>query len=297
MGDAVPLSLFDSSGEAKPKIAITFDDLPSHGPLPPGETRVEIATKILTALRDAHIPPVYGFVNGELIEKQPGDEAVLQKWRAAGDLLGNHTWSHKNLNERPLAEFEQDVIRNEPVLTKWMPKDDWRWFRFPYLAEGNTAAKRAVFRSFLGQRGYKVAAVTMSFGDYLWNEPYARCKAKGDAEAVKALQTSYLAAAEQTVAYDRKISRTVYRRDIPYVLLMHVGAFDAEMLPSLLQLYRRDGFDFVTLAEAEHDEFYRDAIDLNLAQDSDSLEEAMSERHLPLPSRADFATQLNSMCR
>ena len=39
------------------------------------------------------------------------------------------------------------------------------------------------------------------------------------------------------------------------MLLLHVGAFDAEMLRRLLQLYRARGFQFVTLPEAERDEF------------------------------------------
>jgi hypothetical protein len=78
---------------------------------------------------------------------------------------------------------------------------------------------------------------------------------------------------------------------------MHVGAFDAEMLPRLLQLYRGKGFEFITLPEAEHDEFYRGATDLDHPPDPETLEEAMSARHLPSPPRTDFAAQLDSLCR
>jgi hypothetical protein len=52
-------------------------------------------------------------------------------------------------------------------------------------------------------------------------------------------------------------------RDVPYVLLMHVGSFDAYMMPRLLALYRSMGFRFVTLQEAESDPYYRAAIDLS----------------------------------
>jgi hypothetical protein len=45
---------------------------------------------------------------------------------------------------------------------------------------------------------------------------------------------------------------------------MHVGVFDAEVLPRLLQLYRTKGFEFVTLPEAERDDFYKTATSLNL---------------------------------
>ena len=162
------------------QIAITFDDLPAHSVLPPGETRMDVARAVVKALREAQVPPTYGFVNGVRTEENPGDAEVLNVWRAAGNPLANHTWSHMNLNDHSLEDFEADALRNEPVISTRMSTGDWRWFRFPNLAEGNTPEKRNGARSFLQKRGYKVAAVTMSFGDYLWNEPYARCVAKKD---------------------------------------------------------------------------------------------------------------------
>ncbi len=297
MAEGVPLSVFVPSTEPAPKIAITFDDLPTHGSLPPEETRMDVISKIVAALRDANLPPTYGFINAVRIEDQPADAAVLEAWHAAGNPLANHGWSHMNLNQHSLEEFELDVIRNEPALASLMKQEDWHWFRYPFLAEGDTPEKKSAFRDFLRQHGYRIAAVTMSFGDYLWNEPYARCKARGDASAIETLEATYLSAARENVDYDRSISNTLYQRDIPYVLLMHVGAFDAEMLPRLLQLYRDKGFEFITLPEAERDEFYRSAIDLNLPPGAETLEEAMSARHLSSPPRTDFAAQLDPLCR
>lgn len=279
-----------------PQLAITFDDLPAHGPLPPGETRVEVASKILKALHDAKMPPIYGFVNGVAITKNPADAVVLDAWRKAGNPLGNHGWSHLNLNQTSLSDFEQDVTKNEPVLSERMKGEDWHWFRYPFLAEGDTPEKRAGFREFLAQHGSKIAAVTMSFADYEWNEPYARCKAKGDAGAITALGDSYLKAADQSADYYRTLSKTLFGRDIPYVLLMHIGAFDAEMLPKLASLYKSKGFQFVTLENAERDEFYRSAIDPR-SSDPDSLEGAMARRQLPFPPRPVRTIQLDSVCK
>jgi peptidoglycan/xylan/chitin deacetylase (PgdA/CDA1 family) len=290
-------SIADSPGATSaPRIAFTFDDLPAHSALPPGETRLEIAKKIIAALRNAKVPPTYGFVNGVRIEEQPGDAAVLQSWIEAGNPLGNHGWSHMNLNQHTVDEFEGDVTRNEPVLNQWMAKQDWHWFRFPYLAEGDNPEKKAGIRAFLLQQNYKIAGVTMSFGDYLWNEPYARCMAKGDQRAIESLKRDYLAAADEKITYSRKMSQALYGRDIPYVLLMHIGAFDAEMLPKLLNLYESRGFRFVTLAEAESDPFYLEDTDLHRQADVDTLEGAMVKLHLPLPAQASFAPS-NDLCR
>src|SRR5258708_36455509 len=95
------------------RIAITFDDLPAHSALPPGETRLQVASKIIAALHDGHLPPTYGFVNGLRVEEQPTDAAVLQAGRAAGYPLGNHAWSHMNLNQHAPAELEAHVTRTE----------------------------------------------------------------------------------------------------------------------------------------------------------------------------------------
>jgi peptidoglycan-N-acetylglucosamine deacetylase len=213
-----------------------------------------------------------------------------------------------NLNQHTLEEFEADVNRDEPLLGELMKdknddkagevqKDSWHWFRFPFLAEGDTPEKNAAIRAFLAQHGYKVAAVTMSFGDYMWNEPYARCKAKGDEKAITSLADSYLAAADDSITYSRAMSHTLYNRDIPYVLLMHIGAFDAEMLPKLLALYHSKGVQFVTLEEAERDDFYRIDTDLRQPPGATSLEGVMWERHLTPPAHAVPAPQLDGLCR
>ena len=280
-----------------PRIAFTFDDLPAHGPLPPGETRVQIANKIISALHDAHLPPVYGFINASTLETEPQDLPVLQAWRRAGYPLGSHTWSHMNLDQNTLEAFETDVARDEPLLAKMMKHKDWHWFRFPYLAEGSTPAKHDGIRLFLAQRGYKIADVTMSFDDYLWNDPYARCVAQGNTAAIAQLQSTYLAAASANFDFYRRLSQSLYKRDIPYVLLMHIGAFDAEMLPKLLDYYRSRGVKFVTLPKAEKDPFYRVDTDPDLPPAPENLEDAMLKRKMSVPAEPVTTIQFDTLCR
>jgi peptidoglycan/xylan/chitin deacetylase (PgdA/CDA1 family) len=284
------------SAEAQ-QIAFTWDDLPSHSALPPGETRVEIGRKIVSAMKDAHMPRAYGFVNGVRTEEEPLSTPVLREWRDAGLPLGNHAWSHMNLDQRSLADWETDVLRNEPVLQSYMGSADWHWLRYPYLAEGDTAEKRDAARKFLAEHGYKIAAVTMSFADYLYNEPYARCVAMNDAAGIAQLEKGYLDAADAYLSYSRAMSKALYGRDIPYVLLMHVGAMDARLLPRSLQLYRERGVTFVSLQDAEKDSFYRNDLDLSLPATPDTLEQAMHGRGLPPPIRPHLDLDLNTVCR
>ena len=278
------------------QIVFTWDDLPAHSALPQGETRVEIGHKLIDAMKAAHLPPVYGFVNGIQLEHEPASAPMLKDWRDAGFLLGNHTWSHMNLNTSSLADWEADLLKDEPVLQQSAAGTDWHWLRYPFLAEGDTPEKRSEVRKFLASHGYKIAAVTMSFGDYMWNEPYARCIAKNDTAAIAQLETSYLDAASADVDFRRAMAKALSGHDIPYVLLMHVGAFDAHMLPRLLNLYRDKGFTFITLEEAEKDPFYASDLDPSLPAQPDTLEGAMGARGLALPLRPKSTLDLNTLC-
>jgi peptidoglycan/xylan/chitin deacetylase (PgdA/CDA1 family) len=278
-------------------IALTFDDLPAHASLPPGATRVEVAERIIAALKAAKVPPVYGFVNGVQLAREPASAPVLDLWRAAGFPLGNHTWSHLNLDQSTVEAFEAEVVQNEPLLEQHMAGADWRWLRFPFLAEGNTPETRAAVRAFLASRGYHIASVTMSFDDYAFNDAYARCAAKGDSAAIASMETMYLAWAEASLAYSEALSQAALGREIPFVLLMHLGAFDARMLPRLLDLYRARGVSFVSLPQAEADPFYAaDRIAAPLAT-ALRLETAALAKGVPLPAKTWNPADLDALCR
>lgn len=279
------------------KIALTFDDLPTHSALPPGVSRIDVAGRLLAAFHDAGTGPVYGFVNGVGEEREPDSVGVLSLWRAAGHPLGNHTWSHMGLNANSLADWEADLVRNEPLLQRQMGREDWHWLRYPFLSEGETPEKHVAARKMLKAHGYRIASVTMSFGDYAWNEPYARCMAKGDAAAVASLEDSYLKAAKDSLDYSRGLSARLYGRDIPYVLLMHAGAFDARMAPRLLKMYRDNGVTFVSLQEAERDRFYAADFEARATSVPTSLEEAMKAKGLPIPKLDLPFADLDKMCR
>ena len=279
------------------QMAVTFDDLPVHGAMPPGMTRLEIAQSILKTLKREKLPPVFGFVNGGRGEEDPSSLSVLQTWRRAGQPLGNHTWAHLDLNKESPEEFEAEVLRNEPMLRRLMGKGDWHWLRYPFLHEGDTVEKRRAVRAWLLAHGYKIAEVSMDFEDYLWNEPYARCTAKHDEPSIQKLHDSYLAVADQYYAVFRELAQLVYGRDVKYVLLMHVGAFDARMLPELLALYRARGVQFVSLQDALSDPVYQEDADIGEPAGGAFLELMMQKKKIKFPPNSKPYKELEAMCR
>lgn len=246
------------------------------------------------------MPPTYGFINGVKTEEHPEGLDMLRAWRAAGQPLANHTWSHPDFNDTTSEQFIANIQANQPLLRILMPSpsDDWHWLRYPYLSEGDTLEKHREVRSWLKENHYRVAEVTMDFEDWAWNEPYSRCAAKNDAAALTQLHDTYLSTADQYITYYRVISKAVYGRDIPLILLMHVGAFDAHMLPELLSLYRSRGFTFVTLPEAAADPIYAEDSDIAYKNGDTLTEQLAFKRGIARPpTQGKPMAFLQSLCR
>jgi peptidoglycan/xylan/chitin deacetylase (PgdA/CDA1 family) len=236
-------------------VALTFDDLPETGDLPPNLTRAQVGSRIIRALRAADVPPVYGFVNAGTLD-DPDVAHVLERWRQAGFLLGNHTFTHLNPDETPLPVYEKDILRNEPTLRRLMRGQDWHWFRYPYLAEGSTPERRKAIRSFLHDHGYRIAEVTIDFEDHAFNDPYARCVTRHDQASIARMKVMYVDAAKESIRVARLRSQILFGRDISHVMLLHFGGFETVMLPELLKILKEEGLRLVTLPEAEDDPVY-----------------------------------------
>jgi len=291
------IPLIASSQTPHLQVALTFDDLPSHGQLPPGESRLDVAQSILDTLKREKLPKVYGFVNGGRVAEAPQSIEVLRLWHKAGEPLGSHTFSHPNLDTMSAEDFEADIAKNEALLTDVTGSQNWHMFRYPFLHEGDTLEKRQEVQRYLKEHRYQVAEVTLDFEDYLWNNPYARCSAKKDDAAIADLEKTYLETADQYIRVFRETTHTLYGRDIPYVLLLHIGAFDAHMLPKLIALLRQRGFRFTTLEAAEKDPVY--ATDPGIGyKGGGALQELDAvARKIKMPANSKPYKELDAMCR
>jgi peptidoglycan/xylan/chitin deacetylase (PgdA/CDA1 family) len=268
---------------AAQKVAITFDDLPLNGDLPPGVTRVRIVRDTLAVLRARHLPPTYGFINAKKLEGNTEAAEALKIW-AAAEPFGNHTYGHMDLNANPAEAFEREIDQNEPALELLAGKDsNWHWLRYPYLREGDTAEKRRAVRAYLQARRYRVAQVTLDWEDYLWNSAYARCVAKNDAQSIAWLKSSYLSIESSYLDLGRDLAKQVYGHDIGHVLLLHLGAFSSAILPDALDLMEKKGFTFVTLEEAESDPVYDGDPDVGSKYGGTLLELWMEAKKIKFP--------------
>ena len=252
---ALALVLLSPDSARGVDLAVTVDDLPTHGAVPPELTREAVADRFIAVLKKHRVPGVVGFVNAGQIEVVPAYASILQRWVEAGYLLGNHTLNHTDIDRAAAQDFLVDVDRNERILAPYGGANA-RLFRYPYLHEGNTLAKRRAIRAALRERGYEVAQVTVDFYDWAWNAPYAACVAGGNPAAVEVLKRTFLGAAVDALSWADATALTLVRRPVKQILLLHLGAFDAFMLDELLIAYERRGVRFIPVREAIADAVY-----------------------------------------
>jgi peptidoglycan/xylan/chitin deacetylase (PgdA/CDA1 family) len=289
---------FKDTLDPHPIVALTFDDLPAAGSLPPSENRTKIATALAAELKAIHLEGTYGFVNAVKLENDPDAQQALRIWVDAGMNVGNHTWSHISLTDNTTEAYEHEIALGEPALAQYGGTRDWHWFRYPFLTEGETLEKRHAVRTYLREHGYRVAQVTLDFEDYAWNDAYGRCSAKPDDAAIAWLRQSYLESAAEYIRQEREEERIVFGHEIPNVMLLHGTAFTTRMLPDLLDLLRKEGFRFAPLAEVEQDPVYAQDPDVALEYGDTLPEKFMNARHLndPQVQPKPFG-KLKSLCQ
>jgi peptidoglycan/xylan/chitin deacetylase (PgdA/CDA1 family) len=242
-------------------VALTFDDLPfvSRG-LGTAEVRRK-AEQLLAALQ-AHHAPAIGFVNEGKLAGPEGPEpgtALLNLWLDAGLPLGNHTYSHISLTTTPLEQYEADVLRGEAVTRKLVEARGLklRYFRHPFTHTGPTPEIKAAFEAFLQDHGYTVAPFTVEDSDYLFDLVYARALRAGDEALAKRVRTAYLDQLDVAFGFFEGLSRDLFGREIPQILLVHANELNGDVLDEMLHKLEARGYGFVALDQALADEAYR----------------------------------------
>jgi hypothetical protein len=98
--------------------------------------------------------------------------------------------------------------------------------------------------------------VTIDGDDWAWNAPFARCSDAHDEDALARLRESYVRTHVDELRFMRKVTRQIAGRDIKHVLLLHIGAADADAIDALLSAFEAEGVRFIDLQTAIADPIY-----------------------------------------
>ncbi len=233
------------------RIALTFDD-----GLDPRE-HVEAAAwnqAILRSLDDAGVKSIL-FAAGARVDSDAG-MALVKSWGLAGHGVGNHTYSHLDFGsmEMTLQRFVADVERNETLLSGvpgWMLR-----LRFPYLKEGDTAAKRDGMRAWLGEHHYSSGAVSIDASDWYYDQRYQAWRGSHEHDDPYAFRQAYLDHLWGRALYYDSLSKRLLGRSADHVLLLHTRRINAEFLPDIITMFRAKGWLIISPQQAYRDPIY-----------------------------------------
>jgi len=243
-------------------VAVTIDDLPVVSTRSDLKNRQEITKKLLGHITKAKVP-VIAFVNeNKLYAVDKRDEKqidLLRMWLNAGLELGNHTFSHRSLNQIPLAEYHSESVKGGTITKKRLAKKGRtiRFFRHPFLQTGRTLEIKAQFDAFLSERGCRVAPITFDNADYIFSRAYDIAFDKNDKKLLKQVGDAYVPYMEKKLEYWECQSVKLFGREMSQTLLIHANFINSDYFDDLARMFKRRGYKFVDLETALKDEAYR----------------------------------------
>lgn len=249
------------------KVALTFDDLPlanTAGALTPSEKVAEVRAvneAILKALRKDHAPAI-AFINEKRVVEDGNTKEnsdILREWTRHGNELGNHTYSHGDLDKLSVEAFEKEIVDGEASVRLLMNEKGkgLRYFRFPFNHTGETAEKHDAIAVFLKQHGYELATCTIENEDWIFAHAYELMLKRKYKDSAQRLRGEYLALTRKRIEYFRQLSQKIFNRDIPQVALLHANRLNADTIDDILKIYQDLDYTFVTLEEAQSDPAYK----------------------------------------
>ena len=229
------------------EVAITVDDLPMVGLHPrDGRSTARLIGQLARQVKTTGVP-VWGFVCG-----RRGNLKALKAWTGAGLPLGNHSYSHRAYSRMPINSFLADLLRNEKVLKQALGVTlAGGYFRYPMLDHGHSRAKVKAMEAFLKARRYQLAPVSLDTVDYQFNKYYVRASLRREVIGM------YVQHVRESAAHFEKLSRRLYGRVIPLILLVHANPLNADGLDQVLKMLTRRGYRFITLEKALLDKAYQ----------------------------------------
>jgi peptidoglycan/xylan/chitin deacetylase (PgdA/CDA1 family) len=234
------------------EIAITLDDLPY---VLPSRVSPEEGLAIVSAINEAlaaHDITATGFIIGQQVNA--GSEPAIEAFVAAGHGLGNHSWSHADYGTLTPRQFRRETRRTDRIIAPWL--GEARYYRFPYLRQGETHQARARARDILARLGYRNVPVSIDNDEWRFNADYMDALDRDDSAAARQIADAYLAHMRGRTAYYQGLVRDALGRDVTHILLLHMNRLNADHLDRLLDWYEAEGWRFVTVDQALRDPIY-----------------------------------------
>lgn len=237
-----------SMGDAPRRIALSFDDAPR--PADAFYSRAERASLLIEALAQEQAEAIFFATTANMDEE--GAE-ILREYALAGHAIGNHSASHRRLGRITPDDFLIDLDAADTRLSS--TPGFHRYFRFPFLDEGNTEAVRDVVRDGLQSRGYQNGYVTIDTYDWFLSDLLNQALRQNREVNNQALCQLYSSTLVESAEFYDALAVRVLGRSPAHVMLLHENDLAAHCLQSLVSALREHSWTIIPAMEA-----YRDPI-------------------------------------
>jgi peptidoglycan/xylan/chitin deacetylase (PgdA/CDA1 family)/ketosteroid isomerase-like protein len=252
-------ALHGAGGQAGRPLLISVDDLPvAAGDLhaDPAE-RARITDGLLAVLARHHVHAVGLVIWGNV--KGDADRAVLRRWLVDGHELGNHSAHHLDLTKTGADAYVADVEAGRAGLADFLAKEGGRkvrFFRYPFLDEGDTAAKLDAVRAYLARTGQRSLPVTIDDQDWDFEKPWVEAR---NQEEKARIGDEYQEALHVEVRDQEAKGDRILGRPAPQILLLHANAVGAAQWDRLFTWLEGRGYRFATPDEVLADPAFAEA--------------------------------------
>jgi len=236
-------------------LLVTVDDLPiASRRLHDTDAAREKVTRDLLAVLHKHAVPAIGFVTWRNVGG-PADVKLLDLWLEAGHELGNHSFGHLDYPTTDTEAYVADVEKGRAELQRFLTARgrQLRFFRFPYLREGDTPARLARMRAWLRETGQRNVPVTIDTQDWSFETPWVKAAGAADTTALNRLAEDYQHALRLETLLHTADGDALFERPTPQVLLVHANAVGAAQWDALFGWMKTRGFRFVSADEVMAD--------------------------------------------
>jgi peptidoglycan/xylan/chitin deacetylase (PgdA/CDA1 family) len=243
-----------SAATPGPQISITMDDFNWANAVK--LTADERTQAILGTLKARSVKAAL-FVVGRNIDSDEGNQ-LLKAWDDAGHLIGNHTYSHRSYNNPVMqaTAYSQDILRAEELL-KEFPRFK-KYFRFPLLKQGETAAMRDAMRKFLSEHRYRNGHVTIDNSDWIVDQRLTRRLKANPSVDVVPYRDFYLEHMWTRAQYYDSLAHKVLGRPVRHTLLIHFNLLNGLFLGDLMDMFKNKGWQFIDAEEAFTDPVFKE---------------------------------------
>jgi peptidoglycan/xylan/chitin deacetylase (PgdA/CDA1 family) len=246
-------------------VAMTVDDLPFAAGIPALEHAAgmkgaeQVNETIVQAFTRHHVPAT-GFVIEQRAQALglPVSKKILKEWMQPGFDLGNHLYSHPDVNMLSVDQIEREITRGEATFAQLLKQAgrEPRFLRFPYNHTGDTKEKHDAISAFLSAHGYRIAPCTIDNSDYAFNTAYALALSLHDDQTAAKVKADYIAYTEAEIDWYTALDKQVFGYDIPHIMLLHANRLNAAAILDVLALFEQRWYRFVSLEEAVTDPAY-----------------------------------------